>query len=408
MIVTGNFKMALESIRTSKTRSLLTMLGIVIGVASVVTIVSIGEGVKAQVSSQISNLGSDLITVQPGPRQIEGQQKTLSGLIGQRTTGSLSEADLETIKNTSGVSKVAPINIVSGIASVRSKEYSNVSIVSSLPALTSILGLKVEYGAFFSEQEANRDVAVIGQDVAEKLFGSTAPTGQSLQIRGRSFVVVGVLEKSQSTPLSSVDDFRNTIIIPLNSSKNINDGQLNISQIFAKPTTPDQAKSVIYDITKRLKEAHSGQEDFSVYSQTDMLATSNKILELLTALVTGVAGISLLVGGIGIMNVMLVSVAERTREIGVRKSIGASNQQILMQFTIESAMVSFVGGIFGILLAFLANFVLRITTDVEPMTTLLIIGTALVVSLIIGIVFGLAPAVKAARKNPIDALRTNI
>lgn len=406
MIVTGNFKMALDAIRTSKMRSFLTMLGVVIGVTSVVTVVSIGEGVKKQISDQISLRGPDLIVVRPGQVGPRGAAGAISEIMGQNSKGNIGESDVSVIRQETNTSKMSPVSIVGGIASVKGKDFPGVNILGTTNDFADLMKLEIEYGSFFSPQDSSRDVAVIGQHVAEEIFGSTAPTGQSFKIRGRSFVVVGVLEKTHSTPLASDYDLNNSIIIPFDSSKTLSDGQSNIIQILVKPADPSQSNAFAKEIHSKLKEAHSGQVDFAVLTQEANKESADRILNILTIMTTGIASISLLVGGIGIMNVMLVSVAERTREIGVRKSVGATNQQILTQFAIESSVVSLVGGVVGVLVSILANYILRVTTNLEPLINLNIIMGSLILALAVGLIFGLAPAIKASRKDPIEALRT--
>lgn len=407
MFVTGNFTIAMDSIKSSKWRSFLTMLGIVIGVASVVTIVSIGEGVKKQVSDQIGHLGADLITVRPGKLNAENKSALASlSYLSSFGGNTFSEADYKVISQIPGVASAVPMGHVTTSASIKDRVYDDGNIVATNEKLPELLNQKVEYGAFFTADDSNRDVAVIGKRVAEELFQETVPIGRSMQIRGHNFVVLGVFEEFDKTPLVSGIDYNAAIFIPTAAGKAANGGQLGLQQILVKPASTEVADQTVTAITVALKAAHANQQDFTVLKQEDTLAIANTILNLLTALISGVAAISLLVGGIGIMNVMLVSVTERTREIGVRKSVGATNQQILLQFCIEAAMISFVGGIIGVLLSLVANFFIRVTTDLEPLITLPIMGVAIIVSLLVGVLFGMTPALKAARKNPIEALRS--
>lgn len=406
-MVTGNFKIAMDSMKSAKWRSFLTMLGVIIGVVSVVTIVSIGEGVKKQVSNQITHLGSDLITVLPGKPVKRDANGKVTGVnyFSIFAGNSLNESDLNVVAKTRGVATAVPLSFITGTPKVEKREYQSGSIFGTTDKLPDALNQKVEYGAFFEASDSSKDVAVIGPRVAEELFQETVPIGRSMQIRGHNFVVLGVFEKFDTTSLSPNADYNSAIFIPLEASKKLTNGQVAIQQILTKPTDPQQTNQTVDSLHTSLLNAHAGQDDFTILKQEDSLAIANTILNLLTGLISSIAAISLVVGGIGIMNIMLVSVTERTREIGVRKAVGATNQQIMSQFIIEAAMISVVGGFLGVILSIFANFFLRIFTDLQPVITLPIMGIAVVVSMIVGIIFGAAPAFKAARKDPIEALR---
>lgn len=407
-MVTGNFKIATDSIKAAKWRSFLTMLGIIIGVVSVVTIVSIGEGVKKKVTDQISHLGSDLITVRPGKTVTRDKAGNITGVnyMSAFAGTALSEADQSTVQQANGIGSAVPISYVSGAPTAQNREYANGMIFGTTEGLPTALNQEVEYGAFFNKEDLNRDVAIIGRNVAEELFEETVPIGRSMQIRGHNFVVLGVFEEFETTSIVPGTDYNSAIFIPIGVGKKINNGQVNIQQILAKPTNGVQTDQAVKTIHEALVTSHAGQDDFTILTQQDNLAIAEDILNLLTGLISGIAAISLLVGGIGIMNIMLVSVTERTREVGVRKSVGATNHQILGQFLIEAAVISFIGGIIGVAGSLIANFVIRIFTDLEPVITLPIMLAAVGVALVVGIVFGMAPALKAARKDPIEALRT--
>lgn len=406
-MVTGNFKIAMDSIRSSKWRSFLTMLGIIIGVISVVTIVSIGEGVKKQISDQISRMGPDLITVRPGKADDRSLSSQLPGLgIATNFAGnSLTENDLKVAKELPDVAAAVPMSLVTGTPSTDKREFKNSLIFGTSEKLPDVINLKVEFGEFFSKDDKDKSVAIIGKTVAEELFQETVPIGRSMQIRGESFIVIGVFEEFETTSFAPSANYNNAVFMPFNTSKKLLNNQANIQQMFVKPDEPSKTDEVATNLEKQLLNSHAGQDDFSVLRQEDNLKITNSVLNLLTGLISGVAAISLIVGGIGIMNIMLVSVTERTREIGVRKAVGATNNQILSQFVIEAAMLSFVGGMIGVVGSIFANFLLRVTTDLEPLVTVPIMVIAVLVSLVVGVIFGTAPALKAARKDPIQALR---
>jgi ABC-type antimicrobial peptide transport system permease subunit len=405
MLVNENVKMALASLRTARWRSFLTMLGIIIGVASVVTIVSLGEGVQRQVSKRINYVGKDLITIRPGVAKPNETQLPISNLLGAQPGSKLSEGDVKVVQGTPSVTSVVPFSVVGGIAEVEGRQLQGGTIIATNDRLPEVLNQKVEFGSFFSKGDVSRHVAVIGKKVAEELFQENVPTGRVLKIRDQEFLVRGVFERIPSDPLSPDVDYNRAIFIPFATASQIDGTSPPIYQVLARAHSESAAGRAISDITVRLKNAHAGQADFTVRRAQENLETTTTILKLITQMIGGIAAISLLVGGIGIMNIMLVSVTERTREIGVRKALGATNRQILSQFLIEAAMLSFVGGLLGVIVSLLANVCLRIFTNLEPVITWPIMAIATGVALLVGIVFGLMPAVRAATKDPIDALR---
>ncbi len=405
MPTSGNVKMALEALRSARWRSLLTVLGIIIGVVSVVTVVSLGEGAKHDIVGEINHSGRDLVTVRPG-RTIRREGVNIAGvsLFGAGDPGSLNEADLNAVHETPGIKEVVPLSYVSSMAVKDNQEYDKGLVVGTSPGLPRALKLKVEFGTFFSDQDANKNGAVIGKRVAEQLFKENVPVGQLFTIRGKVFVVRGVFEEFDNSPLAPNADYNSIIFIPYAVGKQIT-GDVHIYQILARSAKPNQVNQAVANVRGSLTKTHEGQHDFTVSTQTENLATANEVLNLLTTFVSGVAAISLVVGGIGIMNIMLVSVTERTHEIGLRKAIGATNRQILGQFLVEAVILSLAGGLLGILFAILTNFLLRIFTNLTPILTWPIIVIAVGVAVVVGMIFGVMPALQAARKHPIDALR---
>lgn len=407
MLLPSNIKMALNSLRSTRWRSLLTMLGIIIGITSVVTTVSIGEGIKQQIGNQINRLGSDLITVRSGKafnRDAEGNISSVN-FFSTLASSTLTEADLQAVKATPNVRVAVPFSLITGVPQAYGQEYQAGYVIASTEGVPEILNQKIEYGAFYGVNDANREVAVIGRRVAEQLFKENVPIGKTLTVRGQNFIVHGIFEEFPESQFYPSTDLNNAIFVPYEIGKRISGGQPQISQVLAKPTDPSATDLVSKDIRSAVLRTHAGQEDFTVLKQEENLAVANTVLSLITNLITAVAAISLLVGGIGIMNIMFVSVTERTHEIGIRKAIGATNSQILSQFLTEALMLSIVGSIIGVILSMLANYLLRIFTDLTPVITLPIIGIAVGVSVLVGVFFGTAPALKAARADPIEALR---
>lgn len=406
----GNVKTAIDSVRGAKWRSLLTMLGIIIGIVSVVTVVSIGEGVKQAVATQTTHLGKNLITIRPGQivdRDRNGKIIGVNLFAGYTTMGTLSSDDATTVSKVSGVSTAVPLGIVSGPVNYDNKDYDNYTVIGTSQDLPQVLNQKIAYGDFFSGDDSNQNGVVIGSQVAKDVFGQDVPLGQSFNFRGQSFIVRGVFSEFKTAPLSLEANFNKAIFIPYQVAQDITANKVLIYEILAKPNANINGDQVADAVSASLKKAHGGQQDFTVLKQDESVSVTSNILNLLTRLIAGIAAISLLVGGIGIMNVMLVSVTERMQEIGIRKAIGATSRQIMLQFMIEASVLSFLGGVVGVLISLLINGLLRLLTSVQPVITWQIVALAAGVSLVVGIIFGTAPALKAARKDPIDALRNS-
>lgn len=401
----GNVKTAVQIIRGVKWRSFLTMLGIIIGVASVITIVSIGEGVKHQVSDQIGHLGKDLLTVRPGKLNVGSSGVGgISLLSSMGRAGALQNQDIKTVSQTANVKTAVPLSIVGGAVKADSPDPRAI-VIGTTEGLPEVLNQNIEYGSFFDSGDYGNNVAIIGANIAAQMFNQDVPLGRTLTVDGNEFVVRGIFNQFDTPPLSVDADFNNAVFIPYQTAEDITNNTSPVYEILVKPSDVSQTQAVADALTANLKKAHGGQANFTVLQQSQSLEATNNILNLLTALIAGVAAISLFVGGIGIMNVMLVSVTERMHEIGIRKAVGATNRQVLNQFVVESTVLSLAGGIIGLVVALLADVVLRITTDLEPTINWQITIIALLVSILVGIVFGSVPALKAARKDPIDALR---
>ncbi|MBA3758220.1 ABC transporter permease [Candidatus Saccharibacteria bacterium] len=408
MLWRNNAKLALASLKSAKWRSFLTMLGIIIGVVSVVTTVSIGEGVKQQVNKQISQLGPDLITVRPGKVVNRDANGSVTGynVLGLIGAGNLNETDWQGLQKIQNARLVVPMNLVPGVLKSSDRTYDEAVVIGAPAGVPEVLNQELAYGTFYENSDANKGTAVIGKRVAEKFFQENVPIGKSFEFRGRNFMVRGVFDEFPASPLTPTADYNNAIFIPYDISKEVAGGQTHIYQILLKPTSPDMAAQLSNDVRGSLKASRGGQEDFTVLRQDENISLADSLLTLLTTMIAAVAAVSLIVGGIGIMNVMLVSVTERTHEIGIRKAVGATNQQILSQFLLEAAVLSSVGGVVGVLMAVIVNYLLRIFTDIQPVITLQIVLVATAVSLVVGIMFGITPALRAARKDPIEALRS--
>ncbi len=381
------------------------MLGVIIGVASVITVVGIGEGIKQQISGQIHHLGHNLITIRPAELHAGGSSANGDTLSGLNVSGTLGTKDINLVGRTPGVASSAPLTIA-GTTVQGDHSYSGGFVIGTTDALPGLLNQSMAYGNFFSDSDDGGNVAVLGQHASEVLFNEDVPLGRSITFHGQQFIVRGIFNQFESTPLGEQVDFDNAVFIPNDVAESLTNNTAPTYEILARPAVGQTTGTVAGRLQKALDQAHGGQSGLSVLSGNQNVAASNGILDLLTRLIAGVAAISLLVGGIGIMNVMLVSVTERMHEIGIRKAVGATNRQIMGQFMIESAVLSLTGGVIGIGVAFLADLIIRAFTDLQPSIGWQIVVLATGVSLLVGIVFGTVPAIKAARKAPIDALRS--
>ncbi|MDD4600044.1 MAG: ABC transporter permease [Negativicutes bacterium] len=400
---TESVKIALNALVSNKLRSILTMLGIIIGVGAVIAMVSIGMGVRDKVQNSIASLGSNLLIVTPGAASSSGVRQAA----GTNTTLTLKDAQA-LAKEVSGISALAP--------SV-SKQYQLVagnmnwtsSVQGTTPEYLEVRNFGVESGSFISNEDVmtrNR-VAVIGATVANNLFPNINPVGQSVRINNAPFIVIGVLEsKGQSGGGQDQDD---TVIIPLTTAQERLMGITHIQTISVQAANDEVIDQVQEDITTMLRARHrltgDKDNDFTVRNLASVMATAQEATASITMLLGSIAGISLLVGGIGIMNIMLVSVTERTREIGIRKALGARYSNILMQFLIEAVVIGVVGGAMGIALGVGGSYAIASFAGLSTVITPLPIIVSFGFSVGIGLFFGLYPARKAALLNPIDALR---
>jgi putative ABC transport system permease protein len=403
----GHLKTGLDSVRGAKLRNFWTILGIIIGVTSVISVVSIGEGIKYQISQQIRQFGKDLITVQPEQLRAGSglQSSSISLLSGSNIVGSLNEQDISAVGKAHGVAESAPLSVVSGSVKGYYGYYNKGIVFGTTSDLPNLLDQTLAYGDFLEPGDQSND-AVLGQSAAQALFNEDVPLGRSFTFHGQQFIVSGIFNEFNNTPLTQEADFNNAIFIPYDVAASISNGGALTYEILAKPYSYKQTEASVKNIRKSLSLSNGGDTNFSVLEQSQDLSSSSAVLDLLTQLIAGVAAISLLVGGIGIMNVMFVSVAERMHEIGIRKAVGATNRQILSQFMVEASVLSLVGGVCGIVLSFVIDICLRLFTNLTPIISWQVVALATGVSLLIGVIFGTVPAVKAARRDPIDALRS--
>jgi putative ABC transport system permease protein len=394
---------------THKLRSFLTMLGIIIGVASVITLMSIGKGTTAQILSNIESMGANLITIRPGAGFGPGGVRGAGG-----STQTLTVEDAEAIaEQVPYVSAVAPSSS-SNLQVVVGGENTNAQVTGTTPEYMQVNNLETASGAFFTEYEYQRGarVAVIGSNVAETLFGDADPIGQQMRMGSIIVTVIGVLE-SKGGMMGSPDD---GILIPLTALQQAvaqtrtAQGERVVSSISLAVSDDEQADYVVEGITSLLRTRHrlgaSAEDDFNIMSMEELASTLEETSGTLTLLLGAIAAISLLVGGIGVMNIMLVSVLERTREIGIRKALGARERDIWGQFLTEAAFLTFAGGIIGVVVGWAVSYTVSSMGLLTTLVTADIVVLAISVSVGIGLFFGFYPAWNASRLNPIEALRS--
>ena len=392
------------SMKSNKSRASLTILGIVIGIGSVIAMISVGQGVSAGITSKIESLGTNLLVVSPG------QQKSASvvrGGMGSATT--LTQDDSDAIaEQITDITAVAPT--VSSRKQVTAKgTNTNTSIYGIDTKYFSVKNTSVELGTEITEAQlkSKSKVAILGPTTRDDLFGADVdPTGQKIRINSQEYTVIGVTTAKGGTGMGSSDDL---IYIPLTTAQQYLTGNNKLSTINVQVTDADMMTYVEEEISALLLTRHNiadaDNADFSIMNQADMLDTMSSVSDTLTLLLGAIAGISLLVGGIGIMNMMLTTVTERTREIGLRKSLGASKSDISNQFLAESVVLTFIGGIIGIALGWAAAWMITTMSSTTTVVTSWSIFLAVGISALIGIVFGYYPAHRAAKLDPIEALR---
>ena len=411
MLLSENFKIALRALRANKMRSVLTMLGIVIGVSTVVALLSIGKGATASITSEIQSSGSNLLTISPGRSQFGP-----GGGGASQQQSHLYYTDYELLARgiEDNITSIVPTYESSYIVKYGDESFS-VNVTGVTQQYQDVRSYDVASGRFITDgdNKSQSKVAVLGSQTAEDLLGGLSPIGKTISIDGIKFEVVGVLESKGSSGFGSSDD---AVFIPLDtgydkvfgSTANYN-GKKTVNEIIVSVKTTDLMDTVSAQMEYMLRRSHkletADESDFNIMNQTDTLDTLSSITNTLTIFLGAIAGISLLVGGIGVMNIMLVSVTERTKEIGLRKAVGATRNQILTQFLFESVTLSLLGGIIGILFGVGIALLFSATGLISSVITVDSILIAFFFTLAIGLFFGIYPAFRAANLHPMVALR---
>lgn len=386
MSLKNTLKMALKSILANKMRTLLTMLGIIIGVFSVIVMVSLGQGATADVTESIEDMGSNLLSLSIFD-----------------DTEDFDNDNMEELSFIEGVEKISPSISRNATVKYGTESEDSVSILGGNEDYAEIQNYAVTIGRFINpiDVDFRNKVAVIGYDTADALFGEINPMDMEISLNGEKYTVVGVLEEKESTMMGNSNEI---VIIPYTTAMRQYKSD-SIGSVVIQGNAEYGSENTQNNIEDYLLEIYEDEDSYKIFNQEELLSTLNEITATLTLMLGGIAGISLVVGGIGIMNIMLVTVSERTREIGIRKAIGAKRSNILTQFLIESSVISCLGGLVGIGLGIGATNIISNMMDIQSVINLEVITIAFGFSLFVGIFFGMYPANKASKLKPVDALR---
>lgn len=404
LLVRTHYALAKESIRQNKTRSFLTCLGIAVGVASIILILSLAGSINRVISTQVKALGADLVVVRPAKHT-----DTIGGIVdgltssNQYLTSNLTLNDAKAIAALDEVAASAPIAQSVVTLSSEDKRVPSATVVGTTGDLAKIQNLQLKSGTFLSDKVEN--AAVVGRNLSLELFGtSQEAVGKTFTLMEHKFIVVGMLEEVEDPINFDNVDFDNAMLISADYLHSLGES-FQIQQINVKAKNTDVIPKLMQEMKDMLIAEKAGDMNYQVLSGDDISHPAGGLFEIISGMLTLVAGVSLVVGGIGVMNILLVSVAERTREIGIRKAVGASGVNILIQFLFEALILTLAGGILGMILGYALAFLVSIITPFSPYIDWNIVLVTAGTSLGIGVLFGMYPAIKAAKKDPIESLR---
>jgi len=405
MSLSDIFQETISAITVNKARSGLTILGIVIGIGSVIAMVSIGQGAQGSIEKSIQSIGSNLIMVMPGFQRGVGTQVST----GRGSAQTLIQADADAIEQEITLAKAVAPEISRRYQITAKGKNTNTQVIGTVSVYPEVRNVQIDTGNFISEQNVRSlsKVAVLGPTTRDDLFGENSnPIGSTIRINKVDFKVIGITKAKGGTGFGSQDD---VVFVPLSTAQRFLAGDNYVTTISIEAANQNEMATIQQQITNLLLSRHNISNpqlaDFQVLNQQDIVQTASSITDTMTILLASIAGISLIVGGIGIMNMMLTTVTERTREIGLRKAIGAKKKDINLQFLSEAVMLTFLGGFVGILLGWLLSFAVSHFGNIATKISLLSVLLAFGVSAAIGIIFGFYPARRAASLNPIEALR---
>ena len=400
ILLGDHFDTAMHSLRMNRARTLLTTIGVAIGVASVTTIMALAQGVTSEVNRQVEQVGGNVAVIRPG---VEVSQDLTRPILPQQfNTSSLTESDVDAIILENEDLIVAPIMTMDATLHNRETDLA-ATLVATTPSFVETTDLPIDQGQFL-DQSTGDNVAVIGRQLAIDLFGTDTPIGQRFTVRDEALTVIGVFKQVNSPLNYNNVDFDNAAVISFDRGKTLHEGRTQIQQINIRAENHEALQTATANINTLLTTRH-GEEDFQILTSQDVASSTSRTFQWIAAAMAAIAAISLVVGGVGVMNIMLVGVAERTREVGIRKSVGASNGTIVMQFLMEALLLSLLGGIIGVTGGVVLAFSLALALYFAPVFTWQLVVIALSVSVGIGVLFGLYPAIRASRKDPIESLR---
>ena len=395
---------AYQALRHNRGRTLLTIVGITIGIASVTCILAISGGVSKVIGAQVESYNGKLAVIRPG-LQTRDPNALINPIVQQSfSTSTLTDSDVEALAHIPHISAVVPLMTLNATLSVDTTRAKDNVVLATVPAFADVADVTMKFGQFL-DTTTNSNTAVVGEQLAIDLFGTDKPIGELFTLRGQQFTVIGVIKNTTNTVNYNNIDLNHAAIINFARGATLNQGRSQIQQIDILTDSATSTAGVTSKIRQTLIANHQGEEDFSITTGSDISRPTNQLFVALTGVMTAIATISLVVGGVGIMNIMLVGVAERTREIGIRKAVGASQGMIITQFLIESLMMSLVGGIIGYLLGYVFAYVVSVFLYFNPAFSWYTLGAAVTMSVSTGVIFGIYPAIKAARKDTIESLR---